>query len=148
VDASVVATLQAQAPQPCSAVTNPEQNVYGLGATVTPTIAAAGVGTALVGALGTGIGLQGTIDVLTVSLPINVGGSIGPGPSDNIVMNLDANASLNLDVLSGEIDVAECVLFDCATQELYKWNGIPAFSQVLWKTSYQFPIVTLQGAFN
>lgn len=148
VDASVTATLQATAPGACSSVSDPTENVYSIGANVTPSISAAGVGTALVGALGTGIGLQGTIDVLTTSLPINVQGSVGPGPNDTVVLNLGANASLDLDVLSGEIDVAECVLYDCATQELYKWNGIPAFSQVLWNANYQFPILAMQAAFQ
>jgi len=148
VDASVTANLVATAPQPCSQVSNTMDNQYSLGAKVTPSVSAAGVGTALVGALGTGVGLRGTIDVLTASLPVNVQTGIGPGADDTLALNLDANASLDLDVLSGEIDVAECVLYDCATQELYKWKGIPAFSQVLWNTSYQFPLVSMQDVFQ
>jgi hypothetical protein len=146
VNAGVSVSLTGTAPGACVAgvTTSP----YSLGVAVTPSIGASAIGTALVGALGTGVGIQGTVDVLTASLPISVNTGFGPNSSGEVNLSLNANASLDLDVLSGEIDVAECVFGDCATQELYRWNGIPAYSDVLWNKSYTFPLLVVQNAFE
>ena len=132
----------------CSTVTNPESIIYALGANVTPSVSAQAVGTALVGALGTGVGVQGTVDVLTVALPINLTTAVGVGSDGNVDVILNANASLSLDVLSGELDTAECVLGDCATQQLFSWNGIPAFNDMLWNTTEQVPVIEMQNVFQ
>jgi hypothetical protein len=132
----------------CGTVSNPENIEYSLGANVTPSVSAQAVGTALVGALGTGVGVQGTVDVLTVSLPINLTTALGFGSDGNVDVILNANASLSLDVLSGELDTAECVFGDCATQQLFSWNGIPAFNDVLWNTTQQVPVIEMQNVFQ
>jgi hypothetical protein len=133
----------------CANVTDPTQNTFSIGANVTPSVSAQMVGTALVGALGTGIGVQGTIDLVTVSLPINVNAGVGPDPNgaNDLTLNLNANASLDVSVLSGEFDACECVLGECATQELFRWNGIPAFSAPnLWSLNDSFPLDVVQLA--
>jgi hypothetical protein len=133
----------------CQNVTDATENTFSIGANVTPTVSAQMVGTALVGALGTGVGVQGTIDLVSASLPINVNAGIGPDPSgaDDLALVLNANASLDVTVLSGEFDAVECVLGDCAKQELFRWNGIPAYSAPnLWSLNDSFPLVVVQAA--
>jgi hypothetical protein len=133
----------------CANVTDPTQNTFSIGANVTPSVSAQMVGTALVGALGTGVGVQGTIDLVTASLPINVKAGVGADPTGaaDLALNLNANASLNVSVLSGEFDAVECVLGDCAKQELFRWNGIPAYSAPnLWSLNDSFPLDVVQLA--
>jgi len=133
----------------CANVTDATKNSFSLGANVTPSVSAQMVGTALVGALGTGVGVQGTIDLVTASLPINVNAGLGADPTgaNDLALNLSAKASLNISVLSGEFDACECVLGQCATQELFRWNGIPAYSAPnLWSLNDSFPLDVVQLA--
>ncbi len=148
--ADVDVSLTGSAPTlDCASVSDASQNAFNIGANVTPSVSAQMVGTALVGALGTGVGVQGTVDLVTAALPINVNAGIGPDASGagELALNFDANASLDISVLSGEVDTVECIVMECAKQELFRWNGIPAYSAPnLWNLKDSFSLIAVQTA--
>ncbi len=145
--ATINGTFTAVPPQKCTPASTEAQLGYALGINVTPTFSAVAVGTALVGAAGTGLGIQGKIDIISISTPVNVSSALDTG-SNGTNMTLTETASVDMSVLGGELDAAECLLDQCATQQIFSWNGIPVMNDVIWNDTQTVPLPSLVYAFN
>jgi hypothetical protein len=145
--ASINGTLTATPPPPCTATSTEAQLGYALGINATPTFSAVAVGTALVGVAGTGVGIQGKIDIISISTPVNVSSALATG-SNGTNMTLTETASVDMSVLGGELDAAECLVDQCATQQIFSWNGIPVMNDVIWNDTQTIPLPSLAYAFN
>lgn len=145
--ASINGTLTATPPPPCTSTSTEAQLAYALGINATPTFSAVAVGTALVGVAGTGVGIQGKIDIISISTPVNVSSALATG-SNGTNMTLTETASVDMSVLGGELDAAECLADQCATQQIFSWNGIPVMNDVIWNDTQTIPLPSLAYAFN